>query len=132
MILKTKKSFNKLVKVFSIIVFTLVISGALPKSSDAKSNGPSQDNAATAIGIACEGLILSISRNPSLDDQLLSIYNSTVAEILSMSHDSSNRDLSVAKAIIARARIQAVARNPALKDDFEELAAMCEEDINSL
>jgi len=121
---------NRLFLVLSIIILNGLVSVGTANASFLFT--PSQLNAAKAIGHACEGLIIAVARNPSLDTDLTERYNAHVTEVFKHIRPYFNKDIAEAKGIITRGALIAFARNPSLVNRINEIVEMCGEDIDSL
>lgn len=92
----------------------------------------SQKNAATAIAEVCASLITGASDDDP-DGELLAAYRDAVDEIMALKLPTRNSDFPAAMGIIRSAVIAAVAQGGADQlQNAEDLAAICEMDINDL
>ncbi|WP_428353832.1 hypothetical protein [Methyloprofundus sp.] len=122
------KSLNKLFLVLSIIVLTSFMSVSSAQST------PKQKNAAKAIGYACEGLIIGVTRSTDveLDDNLIAIYTAHVEAVFAMRRHPRNEDIAEARGIITREALINISRNPLLMVKIKKIVAMCVEDLDAL
>lgn len=63
---------------------------------------------------------------------LVDIYNEAAADIMALNLESAPNDIALAKGILKASLITALARQPELQGDLEELEALCNEDIEAL
>ncbi len=91
-----------------------------------------QKNSATAIANVCANLIESTSANET-DEQLLAVYRDSVEQIMKLDLPDGSSDLPVAIGTIRSALITITARaSEEVSEIAENLASICEEDINEL
>jgi hypothetical protein len=95
------------------------------------SGNTTEENAATAIALACAGLIEAASEGDS-GGQLLASYKEAVAQIMMLDLPSTPRDKPAAMAIIRSTVINTSATNPNLVNGAKQLADICEADIDAL
>ena len=132
------KSLNKLFFAISIVVVLSFTVGSI----DARESSLiiKQEDAATAIANTCAALIESCARQPELcivtetspSTLLVDIYNEAAADIMALNLESAPNDIALAKGILKASLITALARQPELQGDLEELEALCNEDIETL
>jgi len=91
----------------------------------------SEENAATAIALACAGLIEAASEGDP-GGQLLASYKDAVAQIMMLDLPSTPRDKPAAMAIIRSTVINTSAANPNLVNNAKQLADICEADIDAI
>ena len=91
-----------------------------------------QKNAATAIAHTCASLIAQASGGDP-GGQLLASHRDAVDQIMALNLPAGSSDFPAAKGIIRSAVIEIAARGDTeLLENAEELAAICEEDIDAL
>ncbi len=130
---------RKLYLFLPIAVFTVFVVSSI--STRAESSHISvQEDAATGIALTCAALLEGCARQPALcgltetpeSELLIDIYNDAADDIKSLNLESSPDDIATAKGIIHAALITAVARQPELQEELQDITASCNDDIESL
>ena len=131
------KSFGKSVVIFSVLILIC----AFMDSPDTRGQlrQVSQEDAATAIATICAALLENCARQPSLCDLtdpanmvLINLYGDGVEDIMALNLESNPDDIAIARGITRAALIIGVGRQPELKEDLEDIEAICLQDIDSL
>lgn len=131
-----RRTLNKLFLALSFIVVVSFVGAERVESIGTVD----QKDAATAIATVCAALLEGCTRTPQncgLSDTpestiLVDIYEDAVGDIMALNLESFPDDIALAKGMISAALLTGAARQPELQGDLEQIAAMCNEDIDAL